>query len=100
MQERAARLRQGGIPSSQLPQAPRDAAMDMPPDVPVPSQLLGLLPPPPVGGWPDGFLLDKAAQALQGQLVGTASLYMYICLYRRCIYMSVYTKVGTASLYM
>lgn len=77
VQERAARLRQGGIASGQLPRAPRDASMDMA-AVPVPSQLLGLLPPPPVGGWPEGFMLEQAAEGLQGQLVGTASLAQFV----------------------
>ena len=42
--------------------------------VPVPSQLLGLLPPAPPGGWPAGFELAAATSKLaEGYKADTAS---------------------------
>ena len=35
--------------------------------VPVPSQLLGLLPPPPAAGWPSDFQLQRIAARLKEQ---------------------------------
>lgn len=45
-------------------------------NVPVPSQMLGLLPrssSDDAGGWPEGFMLDQVANAMEGALVGTSS---------------------------
>ena len=33
--------------------------------MPAPVQLLGLIPPPPMGGWPDDFALQRVATQLQ-----------------------------------
>ena len=48
--------------------------------VPVPSQMMGLLPPPPQGGWPEGFMLDRVAKEMQESetWVGTASLSKFV----------------------
>ena len=35
--------------------------------VPIPSQLLGLLPPPPEAGWPNEFQLQRIALRLREQ---------------------------------
>ena len=42
-------------------------------DVPVPSQLLGLLPPPPDGGWPEGFKLAAADERLRARYAAAAA---------------------------
>jgi len=40
--------------------------------------MLGLLPPSPPGGWPSGFLLQGAAEGLEGSMVGTATLSRFV----------------------
>ena len=54
---------------------------------PVPSQLLGLLPPPPTGGWPEGFALkgvhDQLMEryrgaAAEGEVAAAASVWSFV----------------------
>ena len=49
----------------------RTLGRSSPASVPVPSQILGLLPPPPAGGWPDAFALaDVAAKLAERNVEG------------------------------
>ncbi len=41
--------------------------------LPVPAQLLSLLPPPPAEGWPEGFVLHRVALALEEQAAAAAA---------------------------
>ena len=83
LQERSKRLMEKGMTEAEtgeLPKGEPQPGMDLAPQVPVPSQMMGLLPPPPQGGWPEGFMLDRVAKEMQESetWVGTASLSKFV----------------------